>query len=64
MEEESQRDDRDVRRRLKDLSVKADKTKNNSAKTAQSAYNDIMKEANNILDDINMPRGKNTLNSQ
>ena len=53
----SQSDDRDVRRRLKDLSVKADKTKSYSAKTAQSAYNDIMKEANTILDAIKMPRG-------
>ena len=54
----SQSDDRDVRRRLKDLSVKADKSKNYSAKTAQSAYNNIMKEANNILQEIEMPRGK------
>ena len=63
MEEPSQRDDRDVRRRLKDLSVKADKTKNYSAQTAQTAYNDIMREANTILDQIEKPRGNNTMNS-
>ena len=59
MEGASQRDDRDVRKRLKELTVKADKAKSYSAETAHSAYNDIMTQANTILVDIDKPRGNN-----